>query len=207
MQRLPYEVIDMILSCGKEWVLAVQLKREYVAKQVYDSYVRGRADKLWMINEAMEDIEIVKWLNKPDNELTRESMRAVELGYYNIVKYLHENRSEWFTTYAMDIASSNGNLQIVKFLHEYRKEGCTKNAMDMASERGHMAVVKYLHEKRSEGCTTDAMDMASAYGHLDVVTYLQENRWEGCTRHAMDLASAYGHLDVVKYLQENRCKA
>ena len=44
----------------------------------------------------------------------------------------------------MDLASSNGYLDIVKFLHENRTEGCTTWAMDWASLKGYLDVVEYL---------------------------------------------------------------
>ncbi len=46
----------------------------------------------------------------------------------------------------MDMASQNGHLDIVKFLHENRSEGCTTWAMDYASRFGYLEVVKFLHE-------------------------------------------------------------
>ena len=54
-------------------------------------------------------------------------------------------------------ACEHGYLDVVKFLHENRTEGCTTDAMDSASENGHLDIVKFLHENRTEGCTTDAM--------------------------------------------------
>ena len=77
---------------------------------------------------------------------------------------------------AMDWAAQEGHLQVVKWLHENRSEGCTSDAMDGAAQEGHLDVVKWLHENRSEGCTSDAMDGAAQEGHLDVVKWLHENR-------------------------------
>jgi hypothetical protein len=37
-------------------------------------------------------------------------------------------------------------LNIVKFLHENRTEGCTTNAIGNASYNGHLDVVKWLRE-------------------------------------------------------------
>ena len=54
---------------------------------------------------------------------------------------------------AMDYAAKNGHLEVVKCLHENRTEGCTKDAMDWAAKNGHLEVVKWLHDNRTEGCT------------------------------------------------------
>jgi len=75
----------------------------------------------------------------------------------------------------MDDAASFGHLEVVKFLHENRTEGCTKNAIIWAASRGHLEVVKFLHFNRTEGCTTHAMDNAAKNGHIEVVKFLREN--------------------------------
>ena len=126
-------------------------------------------------------------------------------GYLEVVKWLHENRSEGCTTDAMDLAAFYGNLEIVKWLHENRSEGCTTKAMDRvgsAAGNGHLEVVKWLHENRSEGCTTEAMDSASKYGKLDVVQFLHLNRSEGCD-FALVYATECCQFETVKYLAEN----
>lgn len=40
----------------------------------------------------------------------------------------------------MDEAAKNGYLEVVKWLHEHRTEGCTGGAMDMASRHGYLEV-------------------------------------------------------------------
>jgi ankyrin repeat protein len=44
----------------------------------------------------------------------------------------------------MNWAARNGHLEVVKFLHENRSEGCTEKAMDWAAKNGHLEVVEYL---------------------------------------------------------------
>ena len=79
-----------------------------------------------------------------------------------------------YCEHAMDCSANNGHLEVVKFLHENRTEGCTKYAMNRAAQRGNLEVVKFLHFNRTEGCTDDAMDGAAMNGHLEVVKFLQE---------------------------------
>ncbi|CAK4666987.1 hypothetical protein LEN26_016969 [Aphanomyces euteiches] len=124
-------------------------------------------------------------------------------GHLKVVEFLSP-RVPVSETIAMDAAAMNGHFEIVKFLHANRSEGCTTKAMDQAAARGHLEIVKFLHCKRSEGCTSAAIDKAAANGHLDVVKFLHAHRTECATTSAMNLASCHGHLDVVKFLMENR---
>lgn len=41
----------------------------------------------------------------------------------------------------MDQAAGGGHLDIVKWLHEKRTEGCTKSAMNYAAQNGHLTIV------------------------------------------------------------------
>ena len=102
------------------------------------------------------------------------------------------------------LAAARGHLEVVRWLHDNRTEGCTTDAMNWAAKNGHLEVVRWLHEDRSEGCTKRAMNDADGYGHLEVVRWLHEHRSEGCTTDAMVLAARHGHLEVVKWLHENR---
>ncbi|AGO85156.1 Ankyrin repeat domain containing protein [Pandoravirus salinus] len=81
----------------------------------------------------------------------------------------------------MNSAARAGYFDIVRFLHENRTEGCTVDAMDFAARGGRLDIVKWLHENRSEGCTTAAVDGAVMSSHYDVARWLCENRTEGCT--------------------------
>lgn len=65
------------------------------------------------------------------------------------------------TRAAMNDAAANGHLNVVRWLHDNRTEGCTTAAMDLAAANGHLEVVQWLHDNRSEGCTTDAIDDAA----------------------------------------------
>src|SRR3989337_934342 len=51
--------------------------------------------------------------------------------------------------------AKNGHIELVKWLHENRMEGCTIWAMEWAAQNGHLDIVKWLHENRREGCTND----------------------------------------------------
>jgi ankyrin repeat protein len=46
----------------------------------------------------------------------------------------------------MDWAAENGHLDVVRFLHDFRTEGCTTDAMHRAAVEGHLEVVRFLQE-------------------------------------------------------------
>ncbi len=159
----------------------------------------------------------------PDSDFSVKAMNnAAKHGHLNLVQWLHENRREGCTDWAVVIAAQNGHLEVVQWLYANMRgwsKGCTNRAMNCAAANGQLHMVKWLHEntsslavlslapgqRRTEGCTTRAMDCAAEHGHLHVVQWLHENtRDEGCTTEAMDYAAAYGHLEVVQWLHENR---
>ncbi|TMW58647.1 hypothetical protein Poli38472_010206 [Pythium oligandrum] len=128
---------------------------------------------------------------------------VAENGALDVLKLILERfPTTRLTTDAMDGAAEKGHLDMVKYLHETRTEGCTSVAMDNAAMNGHLDVVKWLHENRTEGCTTDAMNSAAEKRHLDVVKWLHEHRGEGCTIRSIENSASNGHLEVIRYLHE-----
>eukprot|EP01133_Synstelium_polycarpum_P002603 gene2603-2989_t len=119
-----------------------------------------------------------------------------------LVKFLHDNLTDGWTTRAMDMAAEEGNLPLVKFLHTNRSEGCTTFAMDRAAQTGNMSMVKFLHSNRTEGCTTRAMDKAAGNGRMSIVKFLHYNRSEGCTTDAMDNAAKENGQGAPDYPEE-----
>lgn len=46
--------------------------------------------------------------------------------------------SQGCTKSAMDVSAMHGHLEVVKWLHENRSEGCSTNAMDWAAKEGKL---------------------------------------------------------------------
>lgn len=103
---------------------------------------------------------------------------------------------------AMDNAARSGHLEMVKWLHENRSEGCSTRAMDGAASSGHLEVVEWLHQNRTEGGSRAAIDRAAYNGHLEVVKWLTQNcgsaPFAQCTTKVMDDAAMRGDLKMVK---------
>ncbi|EFA82745.1 hypothetical protein PPL_04440 [Heterostelium album PN500] len=113
------------------------------------------------------------------------------------------NQSQINSFKTMDMASKHNRLEIVKWIHENRTEGCSKAAVIYASANRNIELVKWLHENRTEGCYRSAINNASANGDLELVEWIHKNRTEGCSGRAVNQASLNGHLSVVQFLCEN----
>ncbi|GMF37477.1 unnamed protein product [Phytophthora lilii] len=178
-----------------------------------DIYPEDAPSSQWdphLLNEAIYagQVRVVRWLLGHRREacvsLSSKAINSTAAGNLELLKCLHEEVKEGFTTGAMNLAAEKGQLEIVRFLHENRTEGCTTRAMDGAARNGHLDVVKFLHENRVEGCTTNAMDGAARNGHFEVLRFLHENRREGCTTTAMDAAAQFNRKNIVEFLRAHR---
>ncbi|EGG22235.1 hypothetical protein DFA_04353 [Cavenderia fasciculata] len=127
---------------------------------------------------------------------------AASKGYIEVVKYLHEHRSEGATTYAMDHAAEKGHLEMIKYLHFNRTEGATKSAMDLAAENGYIDIVKFLHFNRSEGCTKRAVENACWNGHLEIAEFLINVRKEKYDKEEIikQQSTNDGYYDIVRFV-------
>ena len=80
------------------------------------------------------------------------------------------------TRFAVDNAAWNGHLDIVKWLHLNRSEGCTSYAMYWAVINGHISIVKYLYESglvTDQQELRSAIESARRNGLYEIVEYLK----------------------------------
>lgn len=80
-----------------------------------------------------------------------------------------------------DNAAAKGELELVKWLHENKTEGCIVKTMNMAAVNGHLDVLRFLNEHRHDGCRTKACDGASGLGKLNILKWLCANMPHKCT--------------------------
>jgi len=111
--------------------------------------------------------ELVKDYSKKN--WNTDDLRMIESLYRLKIPYYYNGYNH------MDCAASNGNIEIVKWLHANRKEGCTTYAMNNAALEGHLEIVKWLHYNRKEGSTIFAIDCAASKSHIEIVKWLKEN--------------------------------
>lgn len=100
---------------------------------------------------------MVKWLhgNRFPGPNTGVMNAASAFNRLDLVKGLHENRTEGCSTLAMDRTRS---LEMVEWLHENRNEGCTASAMDNALAHGDFELTLWLNTHRSESCTSAGVE-------------------------------------------------
>jgi hypothetical protein len=149
--------------------------------QIYDQYVTNKHIDYATIHG---NLTFIKHVEKNKNVCTQVKFdknhynKATNYGHLHIIKWLHENRKEGCTAFAMNDAAENGYLHIVQWLHENRNEGCTEWAMNDAAKNGHLNIVHYLHENRTEGCTEWAVHYACQNDHLHILQILYENGYQ-----------------------------
>ncbi|KDO28912.1 hypothetical protein SPRG_05783 [Saprolegnia parasitica CBS 223.65] len=148
--------------------------------------------------------EVVRYLHQHRTEGASVAALdgAAAAGHLAIVAFLHMTQRT-ATARALEMAAANGHLAVVEYLCTHRREGCRTYAIDDAAKNGHLEVVRLLHT-RGFACTFRAMNNAALNGHLAILAFLHDNRNEGCTVFAMDWAASKGYLDVVCFLQERR---
>ncbi|OWY98782.1 hypothetical protein PHMEG_00030367, partial [Phytophthora megakarya] len=61
-------------------------------------------------------------------------------------------------------------LEVVKWLHEHRSDGCTVAAMDNAAANGPIEIMQWLHNHTSAGCKTKATDGAPSNKYCEMAS-------------------------------------
>ncbi|KAL7748676.1 hypothetical protein RI367_005829 [Sorochytrium milnesiophthora] len=142
---------------------------------------------------------------------------AAGRNFEHIVVWLHHNTNLPCTTNAMNSAARIGGLELVRFLHEHRTEGCTEqawvvrhypeqlteDALSWVAEYSRADIIEHLHMLPNAPFSAATMDGAAASGDLELVRWFHLNRKEGCTAHAMKRAAQSGYLSIVKFLHEH----
>ncbi|KAL7750300.1 Canalicular multispecific organic anion transporter 2 [Sorochytrium milnesiophthora] len=177
---------------------------------------------------------IVAWLtHDADLPCTTNAMNnAARMGGLQLVRFLHENRTEGCTEQAVTNAVLAGQLDLADYLQLRRSEGCerdtfhwavwggctlasiqwvvkhypeqlTEDALCLVAEYSRADVIEYLHSLPNAPFSPATMDKAAASGDLDLVRWFHKNRMEGCTTEAMAEAARCGFLSIVKFLHEH----
>lgn len=177
-----------------------------------DIYVDGntfRSHKL-TIEKVMSFSEVNTWQFLEQNNVNiideNNIVYVSELGYLNVLKYLHASGTNIKNCVnAIISASRNGHLEVIKYLH---KNGVNINAYDnyamkCACGNGHLEIIKYFHKNGisiKEDYNNDMISLASKNNHLDAVKYLYRHGAKGNI--ALCIAAGQGYLDIVEYFME-----
>lgn len=106
---------------------------------------------------------------------------ALRSGRLDCIEYL--NSSIPFSLGAIEIAAEHGYIDIIKWLYDNRSEYYSGEALSNAAGKGHLELVKWLFNNRpyeiSSLWTDDnikiAIDRAAYSGYLDIVKWLFYN--------------------------------
>eukprot|EP01132_Coremiostelium_polycephalum_P007726 gene7726-9502_t len=133
---------------------------------------------------------------------------AAESGCLEIVKYLHEKGMS-ATFMAVDSACWGGYFDIVKFLLENRTEGGSKDGYEFAAGTGRLDLMKYLEEKLPNLIKpiSRSVSLAMENGHFKVLQYLYENHNGPSvqpSKRSFDHCCANGHMEIVKWMLDNK---
>eukprot|EP01132_Coremiostelium_polycephalum_P007535 gene7535-9260_t len=132
-------------------------------------------------------------------------------GDLQLLKFFHEmpNSVLNFTTYSMDRASELGYINIVKFLHFNRTEGCTNLAFFRAALYNHFQVVQFFIENKRDCIDMDKimnypfpMEMKNFFkqNHLDTSTIQRPP-----LMHGKSLTSkSYNELNLFELLENKK---
>lgn len=115
--------------------------------------------------------------------------RAAALGYLDIVQWLHENRAEGCTEYAIVHAIKNGHIDVVKFLFYVVHIKIPNDAlyigrvMNTVAKNGHSEIVEWLYDTCETMHVYWNHNWAAAYGYLEIMRWLDDNHPEDSIRH------------------------
>ncbi|EFA84563.1 hypothetical protein PPL_01552 [Heterostelium album PN500] len=204
-----------------------------------DKSLVGKQDLHIVINSYQ--FETIKWLhvnnyfieNAPPLSILRtpDSKLPTTLPL-EIVRWVHENRTEGFSEYFFECAAMF-SLEIVMFLHSIGHGRVMSMALEYAARyqkldivqflhsntpnilralkfhniigRAGLDVVKFIHNNRTERCwTTLCVDKASKNGEFEVVKFLIENRTEGCTQKAIRYSKYFEYDEITNYLLDHK---
>ncbi|KAF1774414.1 Ankyrin repeat-containing domain [Phytophthora cactorum] len=148
--------------------------------------------------------------------LSKESPACVAMAE----RWLHTNRKEGCTAFAMSIAAAHGDwkwcsgcIRIAgrdarsRLWTMLREKATWRIALDLAAARGHLEVVQWLCANRKEGQAGTALRVAAINGHVAVAEWLyeevrrQQRRSESTIRNAARAATEAEHADVAELLE------
>lgn len=96
--------------------------------------------------------------------------------------------------------ATHAHLEVVKWLHENRSEGCSTAAIEGAARNGYLDVVKWLSVNLQKHFSSRAIVCAATEGHLKVVRWLVGNDTERLhVVEAMIEAISHGHFEIALF--------
>uniref|UniRef100_A0A0G4IA34 Uncharacterized protein n=1 Tax=Chromera velia CCMP2878 TaxID=1169474 RepID=A0A0G4IA34_9ALVE len=110
---------------------------------------------------------------------TAALVEAAEKGDLSYIKQKSHAAERGFTSLVMDTAATFGQMEVVRFLHQHRTEGCTYMALHGAVCHGHLDVADFLLKHRCEGIWAAALLTSLIHGDVGMINFLMTNSKRG----------------------------
>ena len=98
----------------------------------------GTCKRFYELKYIGRKVEYLEELHKEDNIFKHFKLSSFISfkGHMDVIKYINSNNVK-FSPYEMGCAAGHGHLDVVIWLHKNRIEECTKWAMNYAAAYGH----------------------------------------------------------------------
>lgn len=140
--------------------------------------------ELWCWALKYNCLDIIKAFSSKIDDCPGSIDIVAEHGHLDMLKWLYDNRKEYFTLRAIELAAANGHLKVVQFL--YNNLACNtnvnfgieyhlKNAVNDAAKNGHLDIIKWLYYNTGVN-VTDPHHIQNAYffNRKDVLNWLED---------------------------------
>ncbi|KAG1693008.1 hypothetical protein DVH05_024044 [Phytophthora capsici] len=156
-----------------------------MVKWLHANRTEGCTDKAMTWAAQNGHLDVVKWLYEIGEDCERYTMDYVT--DFNVMKWLHENTPDRLcSTTAIDNWAELGRLDLVMWLYENRTEGYSTHAIEMAARKGHLDVhgSHSLYSVRYESLYDFTVKMARMNGQQHVIEWVESlgepetaNKW------------------------------
>lgn len=129
-------------------------------------------------------IDVIQFISK-DVPLSLGAIEVVsEYNHIDLVKWLYDNRPEYYTGEAFMNAAAKGYLELVEWLYINRsteisnvwKEDHIKLAIDRAAYNGHLDVIKWIYFNETNEYLRQNIDFTLENSKQRLLTKIQMNK-------------------------------
>ncbi|EFA78542.1 hypothetical protein PPL_09194 [Heterostelium album PN500] len=188
-------------------ILQYLLENQLGKKENADKYLSCRSDTNFEIIQCLYDYykdSIVSYPLLISKAIVSGNVRVLEF-LLSLGRLSDDEKSKCFATNPMNYAAKNNHFDMLKWLHYNRSEPVTKSVMEEAILSNNMAMVQFLVENRTEGCTNKAIQYALEVRNLELAQYLFDNisgvNWQ-MRNDLLETLCYNGCLDIIRFVLE-----
>ncbi|EGG18576.1 hypothetical protein DFA_04070 [Cavenderia fasciculata] len=186
IEMITFLIQNLQLKCTTKFLKkAIQSGRLDIVQLIHE---RAPTSKIW---SELSPIDVASFHN-----------------HFELVQWLHYNRTDRCSVKSMDQAARNNNMEMLEFLHLNRAEGCTSKAMESAALNNNLEMTR----SQQQQCTWKAFKIyPGRYPHYDVIHYVLDNQLmpikeiqQMLKRDTIDHERYWETIDLLyKYLNDN----